>query len=129
MSPKILQEEVKDIDTSAKDKVEEITVRHGLSDIPLTDLNKEKDVNDLLVAEVIITHTLALDRFFAGLNCLGLGDLLRMYPVIKNVIFPSPDQVRVDPETLKRKLQQANFGLQKVAKKILNSHGTGFFNL
>ena len=32
-------------------------VRHGLSDIPLTELNKEKDVNDLLVSEVIITHT------------------------------------------------------------------------
>ena len=108
-------------------------VRHGLSDIPLTELNKEKDVNDLLVAEVIITHThthtLVLDRFFAGLNCLGLGDLLRMYPVIKNLIFPSSDQVKVDAETLKRKLQQANFGLKKAAKKILNSHGTGFFNL
>ena len=72
MSPKVLQKEVKDIDTSAKDKVEELMVRHGLSDIPLTDLNKDKAVNDLLVAEVIITRTLALDRFFAGLNCLGL---------------------------------------------------------
>lgn len=82
-------------------------VRHRLSDIPLTDLNKDKAVNDLLLAEVIITPTLALDRFFAGLNCLGLGDLLQRYPVIKNVIFPSPDQVKVDPETLKRKLQQA----------------------
>ena len=61
MSPKILQKEVKDIDTSATDKVEELIVRHGLSDIPLTELNKEKDVNDLLVAEVIITHTLVLD--------------------------------------------------------------------
>ena len=76
MSPKILQKEVKDIDTSAKDKVEELMVRHGLSDIPRTDLNKDKAVNDLLVAEVIITRMLALDRFFAGLNCLGLGDLL-----------------------------------------------------
>ena len=62
LSPKILQKEVKDIDISAKDKVEELMVRHGLSDIPLTDLNEEKDVNDLVVAEVIITHTLVLDR-------------------------------------------------------------------
>ena len=72
MSPKILQKEVKDIDTSAKDKVEELMVRHGLCDIPLTDLNKDKAVNDLLVAEVIITRTLALDRFFAGLIVLAL---------------------------------------------------------
>ena len=100
LSPKILQKEVKDIDISAKDKVEELMVRHGLSDIPLTDLNKEKAVNDLLVAEVIIKRTLSLDRFFAGLNGVGLGDLLRTYPVIKNVLFPSPDQVngfRWDP--------------------------------
>ena len=117
MSPKVLQKEVKDIDTSAKDKVEELMVRHGLSDIPLTDLNKDKAVNDLLVAEVIITGTLALDRFFAGLNCLGLGDLLRRYPVIKNVIFPSPDQVKVDPETLKRKLQQAKLRTTESCKE------------
>lgn len=68
---------------------------------------KEKAVNDLLVAEVLITRTLALDRFFRDLNCLGLGDLLRKYPVIKSRIFPSPDEANVDPETLQRKLQQA----------------------
>ena len=57
----------------AKDRVEEVMVRHGLTDVPITDLNKEKAVNDLMVAEVLITRTLALDTFFRGLNCLGLG--------------------------------------------------------
>lgn len=53
LSPKILKKEVKDIDASAKDRVEELMVRHGLTDIPLTDLNKEKAVNDLFVAEIL----------------------------------------------------------------------------
>lgn len=53
LSPKILEKEVKDIDASAKDRVEELMVRHGLTDIPLTDLNKEKAVNDLFVAEIL----------------------------------------------------------------------------
>lgn len=82
-------------------------VRHGLTDVPITDLNKEKAVNDLLLAEVLIARTLALDTFFRGLNCLGLGDLLRKYPVIKDIVFPSPDKVEIDPETLKSKFLQA----------------------
>lgn len=53
LSPKILEKEVKDIDAFAKDRVEELMVRHGLTDIPLTDLNKEKAVNDLFVAEIL----------------------------------------------------------------------------
>ena len=91
----------------AKDRVEELMVRHGLIDVPVTDLNKEKAINDLLVAEVLITRTLALDTFFRGLNCLGLGDLLRKYPVIKDLVFPSPDKVEIDPKTLKSKFLQA----------------------
>ena len=91
----------------AKDRVEELMVKHGLTDVPITDLNKEKAVNDLLVAEVFITCTLALDTFFRGLNCLGLGDLLRKYPVIKDTVVPSPDNVEIDPETLKSKFLQA----------------------
>jgi len=95
------------MEAPVKDRVEELMVRHGLTDVPITDLNKEKAVSDLLVAEALITRTLALDRFCKGLNCLGLGDLLRKYPVIKNTVFPTPDNVVVDPETLKRKLQHA----------------------
>ncbi|XP_067031279.1 uncharacterized protein [Acropora muricata] len=97
----ILHKEVKDMSAIAKDRVEEVMVRHGLTDVPITDLNKEKAVNDLMVAEVLITRTLALDTFFRGLNCLGLGDLLRKYPIIKDIVFPSPDKVEIDPETLK----------------------------
>ncbi|CAH3045955.1 unnamed protein product [Porites lobata] len=68
----------------------------SLDDLP------DLDLKHILEAEVsiIIKRTLSLDRFFAGLNCVGLGDLLRTYPVIKNVLFPSPDQVngfRWDP--------------------------------
>lgn len=82
-------------------------VRHGLTDVPLDNLNKDKAVNDLLVAEVLITRTLALNRFYEGLNCLGLGSLMRKYPVIRSIVFPTPDKVDIDPDTLKRKLQVA----------------------
>lgn len=79
----------------AKERVEEMMVRHGLTDVPITDLNKEKPVNDLMVAEVLITRTLALDTFLRGLNCLGLGNLLRKYPIIKDIVFPSLDKVEL----------------------------------
>lgn len=36
-------------------------VRHGLIDIPITELNKEKAVQDLIVSEGLVTRVLALD--------------------------------------------------------------------
>ena len=41
-------------------------VRHGLVDIPISAFNKTKAVNYLLVAEVVITRTLALESFYKG---------------------------------------------------------------
>jgi hypothetical protein len=73
-------------------------VRHDLVDIPISSLNKNKAVNDLLVAEVVITRTLTLDSFYKGFNCLGLGDLMRKYPVITRVVFPSLADSVIDPE-------------------------------
>ena len=56
-----------EVDDEAKDKVEELLVRHGLTDaVPLSDVNKEKAIKDLLVAEVLVTRTIALDSFFRG---------------------------------------------------------------
>lgn len=81
-------------------------VRHGLVDIPITSLNKNKAVNDLLLAEVVITRTLALESFFKGINCLGLGDLMRKYPVITRVVFPSIADSVIDPEVLLNRLEE-----------------------
>lgn len=92
-------------------------VRHGLTDIPISNLNKDKGINDLLVAEVVITRTLALDSFFRGLNCLGLGDLLHKYPVIARLVFPSPADVVVDPEMILQKLEHAKRQIKECGKK------------
>ncbi|XP_028412586.1 uncharacterized protein LOC114535481 [Dendronephthya gigantea] len=110
---KILQDEkvintcVSEIDPNAKDLVEGLLVKHGLTDVSLTDKNKEKAVKDLLVAEVLVTRTAALDSMFRGLNHLGLGNLLRQYPIFKEVVLPSIEEAVVDVELLKRKLSDA----------------------
>ena len=85
-----------------KDRIEEKLVSHGLSDVPLTMLNKDKAIRDLLSAEVIITRTLAMDSFFKGLDCMGLGKILRSYPtIIAPLIFPSPHEAILDPDQVK----------------------------
>ena len=68
----------------------------SLTDIPLTNLNKVKAVLDLLVADIVVTKTYALDRFFKGLNATGIGSLLRQFPALPTVILPSPTDVNVD---------------------------------
>lgn len=98
-----------EVDDEAKDKVEELLVRHGLTDaVPLSDVNKEKAIKDLLVAEVLVTRKIALDSFFRGLNALGLGDLLRKHPSITKFVFPSMEEASVDKDILKSKLLQAH---------------------
>ena len=53
---------IKNIDSNLKGKLEDMLVKHGLTDVvPLTDVNKAKAIKDLLIAEVLITRTLALD--------------------------------------------------------------------
>ena len=93
-----------EIDSVAREELEDRMVRHGLTDIPISRLNKEKAVNDLLVAEVVVTRTLALESFYKGLNCLGLGDLMRKYPVLTSVVFPSLAEAVVDPDVILQKL-------------------------
>ena len=82
-------------------------VKHGLTDIPLTDINKEKAIQDLLVAEVLVTKTAALDSFFTGLNALGLRKLLRKYPIIQEVVLPSLKQATIDVDYVKTQLKKA----------------------
>lgn len=63
-------------------------MRHGLTThVPLTALNIDLAVKDLLVAEVIVTRTLPLDALLKGMNVLGLGELLRKYPSVVSKIF------------------------------------------
>ncbi|CAB3986294.1 Hypothetical predicted protein [Paramuricea clavata] len=55
----VINKKPEDIDPVTKDLVKERMVRHGLVDIPISSLNKNKAVNDPLVAEVVITCMLA----------------------------------------------------------------------
>ena len=56
--------------------MEELMVRHGLTDLPLTDENKDKAVQDIIVGEVLVTRTTPLDSIFCGLNAVRVGSLL-----------------------------------------------------
>ena len=78
-----------------------------MTDIPLTDVNKEKAIQDLLVAEVLVTRTAALDSFFTSLNALGLGKLLRKYPIFQEVVLPSLKQATINIDYLKTQLKKA----------------------
>ena len=97
--------EVDGVEQAVKGKIEDLLVKHGLSDfVPLTNLNKEKAIHDLLVAEVLVTRTVALDSFFKGLNCLGIGNLLRKHQSIASYVLPSTKEVAIDPEIFKGQL-------------------------
>ena len=56
---------------------------------------------------MLVTRTAALDSFFTGLNALGLGKLLRKYPIIQEVVLPSLMQATVDIDYLKTQLNKA----------------------
>ena len=103
----IIGKEDLDLNSEERDRLEEKLESHGLSDmIPISNMNKDKAIKDLLVAEVVITRVIAMDSIFKGLNCLGLGKILRSYPsIIAPIIFPSPDDVKVCPEDVKMKFQ------------------------
>ena len=88
-----------------KDKLEELLVRHGLTTwVPLTSLNMAGAVQDLMVAEVLLTRILPLETLFKGLNCLGLGDLLRRNPDLVNKVFPSTKDALIDVELMTKKI-------------------------
>lgn len=89
-----------------KDKLEELLVRHGLTTwVPLTSLNMAGAVQDLMVAEVLLTRILPLETLFKGLNCLGLGDLLRRNPDLVNKVFPSTKDALIDVELMTKKIK------------------------
>lgn len=89
-----------------KDKLEELLVHHGLTTwVPLTSLNMAGVVQDLLVAEVLLTRILPLETLFKGLNCLGLGDLLRGNPDLVNKVFPSTKDALIDVELMTKKIK------------------------
>ena len=117
------------VDDEAKDKVEELLVRHGLTDaVPLSDVNKEKAIKDLLVAEVLVTRTIALDSFFRGLNTLGLGDLLRKHPSITKFVFPSMEEASVDMDILKASYFK-HIPSMKLLVKLKHRLGNGFLSM
>ena len=86
-----------------RDKIEELMVRHGLTDLPLKDANKDKAVQDIIFGEVIVTRTTALDSIFRGLNVIGVGNLLRAKPSISKFLFPTPEDVNVDITVMRSK--------------------------
>lgn len=90
--------------TEEKDKIEEAMVRHGCTELPLSDKNIVKSVQDVMVGEVLVSRLMALEAIFLGMNTIGLGHLLRATPTVQCYIFPSPEQVSVDAETLKNKM-------------------------
>ena len=88
-----------------KDKLEELLVHHGLTTwVPLTSLNMAGAVQDLLVAEVLLTRILPLETLFKGLNCLGLDDLLSGNPDLVNKVFPSTKDALIDVELMTKKI-------------------------
>ena len=100
----VLSHDISELTSEEKDKLEGRMVSHGLTDIPITDLNKDKAMKDTLIAEVLITRVLAMNKFFEGLDCMGLGKLLRGYPsIIGPLIFPTTSAVSVHPEQVKAK--------------------------
>ena len=100
----VLSQDISEFTSEEKDKLEGRMVSHGLTDIPISNLNKDKAMKDILIAEVLITRVLAMDEFFEGLDCMGLGKLLRGYPsIIGLLIFPTTSDVCVHPEQVKAK--------------------------
>lgn len=88
---------------------EELLVRRGLTThVPLTALNIDLVVKDLLVAEVIVMRTLPLDAPLKGINVLGLRELLRKYPSAVSKIFPSVQDAVVSADIFLHKVTLAD---------------------
>lgn len=93
------------LDEAERDKIEELMVRHGFTDLPLNDANKDKAFQDIIFGEVIVTRTAALDSIFRGLNVIGVGSLLRVKPSISKFLFPTLEDVDVDITVMKSKFR------------------------
>jgi len=106
-----------------RDRVEERMVCHGLTEIPLTVLNKEKAIKDLLIAEVLITRVMAMDAIFKGMNSLGLGKLMRSYPTITApLVFPSTDEATLDPKVIQQRFEKGAESCDSEKKEQAKAH-------
>ena len=93
---------------------------HGLTDLtdlPLTDENKDKAVQDIIVREVLVTRTTPLDSIFCGLNAVRVGSLLRVKPSIAKYLYPTPEDVAVDITVMKSKFQLSPSETKDTAQK------------
>ena len=52
------------LEETEQDKIDELMVRHGFTDPPLRDENKDKAVQDIIFREVIVTRTTAINAIF-----------------------------------------------------------------
>lgn len=100
----VLSQDISELTSEEKDKLDGRTVNHGPTEIPITNLNKDKAMKDILIAKVLITTVLAMDKFFEGLDCMGLGKLLGGYPsIIGPLISPTTSDVCIHPEQVNAK--------------------------
>ena len=100
------KDDLHNLTISEKDKLEELLVRHGLTTwVPLTLLNKDGTVQDLMIAEVLLTRVLPMGALFKGVSCLGLGDMLRKNPDLVTKVFPSTEDAQVDAELMTKKVK------------------------
>lgn len=104
------KDDLEELTADDREKLEEKIVSHGLSDVPLTKLNKDKATKDLMTAEVIITRTLAMDSFFKGLDCMGLGKILRENSSISKEVFPTKDDIDIDATMVKERMRTGIHG-------------------
>lgn len=90
------KDDLQELTADEREKLEEKIVSHGLSDVPLTKLNKDKAIKDLMTA---------MDSFFKGLDCMGLGRILRENSSISKEGFLTKDDVDIDPNMVKDRMR------------------------
>ena len=81
-------------------------VRHGLTDLPLTDTNKEKAIQDVIVGELLTTRTVALDSIYNGMNALSLGSFVRANKCMGQIAFPTLNDVELDAGLMKARFDE-----------------------
>ena len=105
------------LEETERDKIEELMVWHGFTNLPLRDENKDKGVQGIF-GEVIVTRTTALDAIFHGLNVLAVGNLLRVNPSICKFLFPTIEDAVVDITVMKSKFQLSPSAEKDTTEKI-----------
>ena len=87
-----------------KDRLEELMVWHGFSDLPLTDANTESAVHSVIVGEDLVSRTKALNAVTEGMNTISLGCLARSNPCLRGILFPTPHGMNIDVGLLKERM-------------------------